>query len=142
MNEHDRKDPNMFLRILFVTVQMSWGLLQTMAGLIVFLAERKQPHDRYRLAVHTCWRNNDHGISLGLFIFTGDKDGYHDKAHEYGHSIQSLILGPLYLLLIGLPSYIHCLIADRTGQTEEEYKKFYTEAWAERLAGRDAEKKA
>jgi len=26
--------------------------------------------------------------------------------HEYGHTIQSIILGPLYLLIIGIPSSI------------------------------------
>lgn len=28
--------------------------------------------------------------------------------HEYGHQLQSYILGPLYLLIIGLPSGLWC----------------------------------
>lgn len=46
-------------------------------------------------------------MSLGLFIFMfggryiGDEE---TLKHEYGHSIQSKILGPLYLIVIGLPS--------------------------------------
>lgn len=51
------------------------------------------------------------GISLGNYIIV-DKfyDGYFslniDIAHEYGHQVQSKILGPLYLLLIGLISFL------------------------------------
>ena len=57
-------------------------------------------------------------MSLGQYIFltndpyryvTEDQDieKVYQKilVHEYGHSIQSLILGPLYLIVIGIPSY-------------------------------------
>ena len=46
------------------------------------------------------------GVSLGRYIFIGESRDLdpHIRAHEYGHSIQSKILGPLYLLLVGIPS--------------------------------------
>ena len=48
------------------------------------------------------------GISLGTYILmstTSYKDKRNrTKKHEYGHSRQSLYLGPLYLIIIGLPS--------------------------------------
>jgi len=52
------------------------------------------------------------GISLGMFIIiNGNRDDYWastTKVHEYGHTLQSLILGPLYLFIIGIPSFIWC----------------------------------
>ena len=46
------------------------------------------------------------GLSLGLFIFTPEGDsGYSEKlrVHEFGHCIQSLLLGPL-MLVVGVIS--------------------------------------
>ena len=44
-----------------------------------------------------------------------------------------MILGPLYLLVIGLPSFIHAATwKDRPGR---DYYAFYTERWADRLGG-------
>ena len=51
--------------------------------------------------------------------------------HEaIGHARQSLYLGWLYLIVIGLPSIINaCLCNDKN-----KYYRFYTERWADRLA--------
>ena len=88
-------------RALFIIIQCTWGILQTIIGAVVFLAFADHPHRSYRCAVDTSWERSD-GMSLGLFIFTprGDNE-YTEKlrVHEYGHSIQSLVLGPLYLII-------------------------------------------
>jgi hypothetical protein len=52
----------------------------------------------------TYW-DRPEGLSLGRFIFVPAK-GKSMLSHEYGHTIQSLILGPAYLPLVGLPSLI------------------------------------
>jgi len=82
------------------------------------------------------------GISLGCFIFINPFSlyvntvyyGVNTESHEFGHSIQELILGWLYLLVIGIPSYIRSLIwyYDIT-KKPEDYNKGYPENWAERL---------
>ena len=59
--------------------------------------------------------------------------------HEYGHTIQSLILGPMYLPTIGLPSVIWLNFPGfkhwrrRTGTS---YYSFFTERSANHLAER------
>jgi len=75
------------------------------------------------------------GISLGDTIivkngFLEAEDGWN---HEFGHSCQSAILGPLYLLVIGLPSLLWAWWwrPDRG----VSYYAFYTERWADRLGG-------
>ena len=45
------------------------------------------------------------GLCLGEYIFVGymDIDGYTAK-HEQGHRFQSRYFGPLYIIIVGLPS--------------------------------------
>lgn len=58
------------------------------------------------------------------------------SVHEYGHTIQSLILGPLYLFVVGIPSFIWCnnkkCIAMRQ-DNNKSYYDLYCESWANRL---------
>ena len=77
------------------------------------------------------------GISLGQYIIISESS-YRDKRartkkHEYGHSRQSLYLGPLYLIAVGLPSilwagFIHNLVKKEIG-----YYEVYPESWADAL---------
>lgn len=65
------------------------------------------------------------GLTLGCFIFVS-KESYHLIQHEMGHIRQGWVTGPLYLLVIGLPSLVWCCIYKYTGKT---YDWFYTERW-------------
>ena len=60
--------------------------------------------------------------------------------HETGHTMQSRKLGPLYLLVIGLPSIIWagCFEGWRR-RHNKSYYWFYTEASADKLGGVDRE---
>jgi len=76
------------------------------------------------------------GLSLGRYVLL-QQDWQHylpqtNEKHEYGHCKQSRILGPLYLLVIGLPSLIHAAFYK---YATPEYYKFYTERWADKLGG-------
>jgi hypothetical protein len=91
------------------------------------------------------------GVSLGKIVFVNSKIIANRKdrivAHEVGHTVQSLILGPLYLLVIGLPSLIHAELTTvdsrrhAAGKSEgnmvKNYYKFFTEAWADKLGNVD-----
>lgn len=125
------------LRVLFAFLQLTWGFPQTLAGAVLFLKYRKNTHKWFQLACHTGWDRKEYGLSLGLFLFTGQDAPDSFIAHEYGHSVQSLLLGPLYLPVIGLPSLIWCLAKPcrrRRLATGKDYYSFYTEAWAEHIA--------
>jgi len=93
-------------RLLYVILQCTWGSVQTLLGFIFFLATTKCPHRIYRGCIDTNW-NVRGGLSLGLFIFTPPENYPNSQSirvHEYGHTIQSLILGPLYLIVVGIVS--------------------------------------
>lgn len=81
-------------------------------------------------------KTNRGGVTLGEYIFVYQK--YTDLSrvvqHETGHVKQSRILGPLYLLVIGLPSIIHAGL-HRFLCHNDNYYHFFTERWANKLAG-------
>jgi hypothetical protein len=81
------------------------------------------------------------GISLGPVILVSPEcSGVTTVNHERGHSIQSLFLGPLYLLVVGVPSLtmnLLSLLLFRMGYPKfaENYYLRWPESWADRLAG-------
>lgn len=85
------------------------------------------------------------GISLGKysivskFYYSKNKDhalNTDTVLHEsVGHAKQSLMLGPLYLIAVGLPSIIWAwLYGPVIKPTKNGYYRFYTEKWADKLA--------
>lgn len=63
--------------------------------------------------------------------------------HEYGHTIQSAILGPLYLIIIGIPSTIWGFAFERKRKIEQiPYGLFFTERWANQLGERITSEKS
>ena len=122
---------------LYVLVQCTWGLAQTLAGALVCLCCPGCPHSVHRGAVVTQWRREE-GLSLGLFVFLPKDAGDKLLSHEYGHTLQSLLLGPLYLFVIGLPSVIWAglpALMRRRAKRGISYYAFYTERWADRWGG-------
>jgi hypothetical protein len=79
------------------------------------------------------------GVSLGGYIFLHWNNYLKDsQAHEYGHCKQSKILGPLYLLVVGIPSIVHLWIHEWLYDGKKYapiYYHFYTEKWADKLVG-------
>ena len=86
-------------------------------------------------------------VSLGAFVFWTRRDnpyvpvGPENRDHEYGHSIQSRMLGPLYLPIVGVPSSARAIYAvvhhKLRGKRWEHYYDGYPENWADRLGGVD-----
>ena len=76
--------------------------------------------------------NGKGGVTLGKYIFISQTytDQTHVIRHECGHVKQSKILGPLYLIVIGIPSILHAWLNNYIGcceKHEEGYYHFYTE---------------
>ena len=124
-------------KFLFVLLQCTWGLGQTLLGLVFFLKLRKKyPHSNYRGAIDTHWGGRG-GMSLGLFIFTPGEEKPNSqtvRVHEYGHCVQSLILGPVYLIL-GLISVIwanHPYFRRLRREKHIPYTSCFVEGWASR----------
>lgn len=121
---------------LYTVLQWTWGLPQTLIGAAVFMMHKNNPHFDYKGAKATEWKRRDGvSLGKFIFIPEGNRRRASAQAgsgsitassnackkndrgsispesdflltHEYGHTIQSLILGPTYLLLVGIPSVI------------------------------------
>ena len=128
-------NPDMFGRVLFYLIQWTWGLPQNLAGLFLYTIYRGQKHFAYRNTIVTNWKRLS-GLSLGMFIFVWKGAPERMVAHEYGHSIQSMILGPFYFFAIGIPSLLWCSVPHfgrRWRMGKKSYFSFFAERWADHL---------
>ena len=113
-----------------------WQLPQNVLGLLVYLVNIKSIRKVYDSSLNVWFYSakhvSDRGLSLGKFIFL-DSDNYtslNSIRHERGHQKQSLYLGWLYLLVIGLPSLIGNILHR---YIEFDYYSTPWEAWADKL---------
>jgi hypothetical protein len=126
-----------------------WCQPQTLIGALWFLVIRGVWRDatteRYRSGtLLTRSGRTPFGVSLGPFIFayrySAEQEAVRPGAqrrfddHEWGHFVQSIYLGPLYLPLVGLPSIIRLIAGRRRWRRDPAaYYRGYPEAWADTL---------
>ena len=133
-----------------------WQLPQNLLGLLLIAIYKPEKDtlvlDNNNIVYFS--RTMPGGISLGKYsiinsyyagLKTGKKTRLEDSVlkeldvvkHEgLGHSKQSRILGPFYLPVIGLPSIIWAwMYGTIIPYTHNGYYVFYTEKWADKLAG-------
>ena len=123
-------------KIIYIVLQCTWGFFQTLIGAVLFLIFIKEKHSYFKGSVVTAWKLSS-GISLGLFIFT-DRDSILLE-HEYSHTLQSLLLGPLYIPVISLPSLLWAglpCFRNLRKNKKISYNSFFTEKWAEHIRAR------
>ncbi|MCQ2740386.1 MAG: hypothetical protein MJ237_09230 [bacterium] len=101
------------LGILYWIWQLTWGGLMTIPGLlitafcIVFL--KGKPHRNgfsYIVEIGGNWGGLELGaVALCGHYYINDFEWFeHTRRHEFGHSIQQLIFGPLQLFIVTIPS--------------------------------------
>jgi len=133
------------IQFLVAFILLIWEFPQNLLGLLVFAImknRRKITHieqEKHRLFIET----PKTGVSLGWFIFwtpAGNRFTYlkNDcRMHEYGHSLQSVLLGPLYLLVVGIPSlsrvFYRWLYRKKYGKSWKNYFNGFPEYWADKL---------
>ena len=109
-----------------------WCFPQMIVGFIVKkVTKARHYEDHY-------WFNKKSSVSIGEYIFIGTTHYGSRKVlrHEKGHRTQSRILGWLYIPVILIPSLIHARRFGRKyGKVDNRYYKFYTEKWADKIAG-------
>ncbi|MBO6064610.1 MAG: hypothetical protein J6P62_11630 [Bacteroidales bacterium] len=114
----------------------AWQLPQNLLGLLlVAILRPEDAYDYHGSKVYYSHRMRG-GISLGRYIIIRSyqlNDGAKTERHELGHSMQSRMLGWLYLFVIGIPSILWA--AWWNEGRNRSYYSFYTERWADRLGG-------
>lgn len=148
----------MLYKIAYIFLQCTWGVLQNIVGAVIFLLFIKNKHYFWRGAIVTVWNSKTASLGMGMFIFirkpcrgeapdsfTGQNDFDRTLVHEYGHTVQSIILGPLFLPIIALPSLIWCglpFFIRYRKKNSVSYYSFYPEKWANYLGEKITESKA
>ena len=108
-----------------------------------------KPHKIYRCAIETQWNNKYAGLSLGPFIFVPREENEYQgqvRTHEYGHTFQSLMLGPLYAFVgvvsVGWGSIIFPILKGTKKYKDVKYTKCFVEYWASWLGEKITGEKA
>ena len=142
-------EPSKLTRFLYLFVQFTWGLGQTIIGFLFFIIHIARPHRIYRCAIETKWNNRYAGLSLGPFIFVPDNEGEYFtgvRVHEYGHTVQSLIMGPLYAIVgvisMGWGSILYPILKGTKKYKDLSYTKCFIEYWASWLGEKATGEKA
>lgn len=127
-----------------------WQLPQNLIGLLLVWIYKPTRSHKLDNGVTVYYSNKmSGGISLGKYSIISDyyirKCKSDDEIlnndvtkHEaLGHGTQSRYLGPLYLFVIGIPSICWAAIypCKRFPYSKNGYYVFYTEKWADKLAG-------
>lgn len=123
-----------------------WQLPQNLIGLILIIGAKKYKWFGYTFYTKKEFFNA--GVTLGnyiildeVFVRIGGKTLLDTIKHEAGHKKQSEMLGIMYLLIIGMPSFLRniydrifhkkWLLTDRLNW----YYKQFPENWADKLGG-------
>ncbi len=128
------KFKNIWHVLLFILLFL-WQLPQNIIALVMipFLGKLKLiSYKKFCFAFESDIMSG--GISLGTFAFVSSYNARRPlivRHEQEGHTTDSKIWGPLYLLVIGLPSLLWAIFGD----SRKCYYDFYTERWANNHAG-------
>jgi hypothetical protein len=135
------------LKFLILPFLFTWELPQNLLGMMVYviMMNRKNIINTEKEAPRLFIETPDTGVSLGCFVFwskTGNRFPHltNDcRMHEYGHALQSVMLGPVYLILVGIPSLSRVVYSKwyfkKYGRSWKNYFNGFPENWADKLGG-------
>ena len=121
---------------LYYLLAFTWGCITTLIGLILslFLFLFKNTPTQYYWVHYFTIGDYWGGFSVGT-TFVRDKKSYGDSInqHEFGHTFQNTLLGPLAIVLIFIPSIIRYwvrAIAEKRGKQLKDYDAIWFESSA------------
>jgi hypothetical protein len=130
---------NSVLNIIVNSLLMVWQLPQLLVGLILLACFRDSElytNNEAKIKVLKVNKGlflNRACFSLGPIIFTTPLCDDNTIRHESGHSKQSIYLGPVYLLAVGIPSLFRYIWMKYFKKSNAWYLNGYPENWAEKL---------
>ncbi len=135
---------------LELAYRLTWGLFtETIGGIMAYIAIQLEGAVTERHGDTQLIKKKNGGASAwgsktigGVGSLDDPRINVRDwnRDHEQGHYYQSMILGPLYYFVVGIPSKVRRLIWKKQRNSHATYyNDFYTEYWANMLAGLEIE---
>lgn len=123
---------------LFWLTQLTWGLPINLLGIFVsiFCLCKGIHPKRFGYALYFEIGEKWGGVNFGGFFFIQKNGSNQLKSHEYGHSFQTLLLGPFTPFIILIPSatrYHYRNYKANKGISLPPYDAFWCEGWATSL---------
>ena len=114
---------------LYYILNCTWGCIMTLIGAVVAIAllcvgKKPQKHAGCTyFNVGKSWG----GVELGCFFLTDSNDSKHTKNHEFGHSLQNCLWGPLFPFVVCIPSAIRYWLREfKTQKGKKMYSAILT----------------
>lgn len=124
------------MKVIINILLFIWQILQNIVGLIYLGISLGTFYEKRNGNWIFFTTSSQGSVSLGNFVFISSKSKNMDFTikHELGHCIQSRYLGPLYLLVIGIPSITWVMLRRMIPELRKyNYYDFYPESWANKL---------
>ena len=150
------ESPKPLTLALCLIVQWTWGSVQNALGFLLFLTVLRKRHYLFRTSIVTEWKF-PYSADYGMFVFlyrdnptpSDNKKAltkweYDTLVHEYGHCIQSILLGPFFLPVIAIPSVIWAttpFFKRLRNRKRLSYYWLYCEKWANVLGDKICQNK-
>lgn len=113
-----------------------WQLPQNLLGLFLLLwYKREKVYHKLNGRTFYFTTEMPSGISIGNYIIMNREDKEDGMKHEYGHSIDSRRFGPIYLLVIGIPSLlgnIYDSLFHKNWKYSTACEWYYNQPWEKR----------
>lgn len=128
----------LILKILYWILSLTWGAILSIPGLIglCVLWAAGCPIIKNGFSYIVVVGNGWGGLNLGIISFvekSGDEYFQSTRRHEFGHSLQNIIFGPLQLFIVAIPSvirYWYQTIRDIKGLPNKDYDAIWFEGTA------------
>lgn len=121
----------------FYILSFSWGLLYTLAGMLVALVMLITGHKVKRWGWSWYFETGGGrwgGMSWGPVFIKDRYSGSALKNHEFGHAVQNCFFGPFMIFLVGIPSSIRYWARRINTKHGRRPKSEYESVWFERQA--------
>ena len=114
---------------LYYILNCTWGCIMTFIGAVVafaLLCVGKKPQKHAGCTYFNVGKSWG-GMELGCFFLTDSHDSQHTKNHEFGHSLQNCLWGPLFPFVVCIPSAIRYWLREfKTQKGKKMYSAILT----------------
>lgn len=125
---------NYFNKKWYYILNFTWGLPMNLIGAIVALAlilTKHKPKKHCGCIYFEVGKSGWGGLELGCFFLCSPGASLHTKNHEYGHSLQNALWGPLFPFVIAIPSAIRYHYRNLELKQGYQLRTQYDDIWFE-----------